>query len=65
MICKNCSKLAMLKANKKCKKCNLFVNNNLSVICDSCSTKNNICSICLKHVNLNNNIRKSCNCGRK
>ena len=54
MICSNCSKLAIKTANKKCKNCKLDVYDNLSLICNRCSSKDLVCSICLKKVYLNN-----------
>jgi hypothetical protein len=58
MICAECSKLAIKTGNKKCKNCKLDIYDNLSLICSKCSAKDLACSICLKKVYLNNNIKK-------
>ena len=50
MFCTNCLKLAILVTNKKCIKCNGTVLNNISVICESCSNSNKLCSVCLKKI---------------
>ncbi len=50
MTCSNCSKLSFMTANKECKKCKLAVHNNISIICDDCSQKQKMCSVCLKKI---------------
>lgn len=64
MLCFNCSRLSLGISSRKCKKCKTSINTKLEVICESCSKKDSVCSVCLKRINLNNPIR-SCNCGRK
>jgi len=65
MLCSNCLKLAFLHTRKTCHKCQGIILNSISVICESCATKDNICSVCLKKII--DNIRKpGCvRCGRK
>ena len=48
MLCASCSNLAFLQCNKKCNKCQGQVYNNVSVICEPCSSSEGICSVCLK-----------------
>lgn len=48
MFCETCSKLAILHSNSSCRNCKGAVYNNLSVICDVCSKRNNTCSACLR-----------------
>lgn len=48
MFCPNCSKLAILHTKKTCIRCQGEVFNNLSVLCETCSGTEKICSICLK-----------------
>ena len=72
MICPQCSKLVLKTANKICKNCKAEVHDNLSLICNLCSTRDMSCSICLKKVfNDTTHRRKTlgsggCNsCGRR
>lgn len=70
MFCHNCSKLAILNTNRICIRCQGSILDNLSCICDKCSQEQNICSICLKKLHLNQNTnqfvyRKGCqSCGK-
>lgn len=70
MLCANCSKLAILKTRRICIRCQGHILDNLSCICDRCSTEQNICSICLKKINLNiakngYSLRRGCRtCGK-
>lgn len=57
MLCPNCSKLAILYTNKRCLHCQSIVLQNISVICESCSTKNKKCSACLKNINNSQNTK--------
>lgn len=50
MYCLNCSKLVFLPLNKKCIKCQGIVKNNISVLCETCSSQEKICSSCLKKI---------------
>jgi len=50
MLCPNCSKLAILNTERTCLRCKGKILNNLSCICDRCSTEQNMCSICLKRL---------------
>lgn len=50
MFCDSCSKLSILNTSKKCMKCQGAVNNNISVICNACSEKNQSCSACFKKI---------------
>lgn len=66
MFCASCSKLAfMVNANRLCLRCNQHVNNNLSVLCESCSTQDSVCAVCLKKVNKNPQLVRACkSCGK-
>ncbi len=68
MFCQSCSSLSFLYTKKKCVRCTGEINNNLSIICDSCSLKDKACSVCLKKTdgfsNKNKNIG-NCRCGKK
>jgi hypothetical protein len=48
MLCNACSKLAFLNASRVCMRCKGSILNNLSVVCDNCSTLEKLCSVCLK-----------------
>ncbi len=48
MLCGNCSKLAFLNTNKNCIRCNGDVYNNISVLCETCSNTEKVCSVCIK-----------------
>lgn len=66
MLCVNCSKLAFLSLIKNCIKCHGTVNNNLSVLCESCSSSERQCSVCLKKIhNPAPPGYKGCGCGKK
>jgi len=72
MLCPNCSKLSMTYTTKICVRCQGSINNNLSCICDNCSTSESVCSICLKKItpagynpSLKNMFRGGCNSCRK
>lgn len=65
MLCPNCSKLAIIAANKKCLRCQGLILNNLSCICDNCSSNELMCSICLKKMAPNNTRKQTkfgCGC---
>lgn len=65
MLCTNCVKLAFVQSNKSCIRCQGNVNNNISVLCDSCSSSDKKCSVCLKKiVPVGTGQRRGCNCGR-
>ena len=55
MLCPTCSKLAVVYLNKKCIRCQGGVLQNISVICDTCSSREKQCSACLKKVDNNPN----------
>ena len=51
MFCANCSKLAMIPSAKKpCHRCQKDVTINLSVICEGCSFKDKVCTVCLRKI---------------
>lgn len=51
MLCPNCSKLVFLNTKRKCVRCQNEVLNNISVLCETCSNVDKICSVCLKKTN--------------
>lgn len=67
MFCDSCNQLSILSANKICVKCKSIVYNNLSVLCDVCSTTNKQCSICLKKIvsAQERNKNRGCGCGKR
>jgi len=63
MLCLTCSKLSVLSSKRICLRCKGGIYNNMSVVCDNCSNKEQLCSICLKKIfNSNNRIRPKSNC---
>lgn len=65
MFCPSCSKLALLSTKRICMRCGLSIFNNLSVICDKCSSDSKVCSICLKKIGIKKQ-HGGCNgCGAK
>ena len=50
MLCTTCSKLAILYTNKKCIKCQSDVYQNISTLCETCSSREKICSACLRKI---------------
>ena len=64
MLCSSCSKLALPQANKTCVKCKSVIYNNISILCELCSTKTKQCSVCLKNIVLSNR-SSGCGCGGK
>ena len=65
MLCSNCAKLAMLATKRRCHKCGLWILNNLYVICEECSEKEQVCAICLKKISGSvTNQFKNRGCGR-
>lgn len=67
MLCSNCSKLANVASNKKCIRCQGNINNNLSVICDFCSSTEKQCSVCIKKIITaeQRSAGRGCGCGKK
>lgn len=65
MLCYNCNSLSFLFTKKKCVKCQGEANTNLSVLCESCSSKNKVCAFCLKKIEPIRNKSGKCNCGSK
>lgn len=65
MLCPTCSKLLLLHTTKNCIKCQGLVLNNLSVLCDSCSTTEKQCAVCLKKVILSTKQPRDCGCKGK
>jgi hypothetical protein len=64
MLCVNCSKLLYNYSNNKCYQCKEIVGNDLSILCDKCSDKDNVCSCCLKK--MRNYLKSGCSaCGPK
>lgn len=64
MLCPTCSKLATVYTNKICIKCQLQINQNILVLCDSCSKQSRSCAACLKNIGPRNTI-KDCGCNKK
>lgn len=64
MLCPGCSKLAFSQSNKTCVRCKSIIHNNISVLCDLCSTKNKQCSACLKNL-VTQSRTPGCGCGGK
>lgn len=64
MICANCSKLAFLYCKKSCLRCQGQVVVNIAVICEVCSAKDNVCTICLKKIQ-GPTRPAGCGCGKK
>jgi len=68
MFCANCSKLSILYTSRICIRCNGIVLDNISVLCEQCSSSEGLCSACLKKINnqLNKLRYRGCNkCGSK
>jgi hypothetical protein len=67
MLCPSCSRLAILQASKTCIRCQLTINNNLSVLCDFCSSTEKQCSVCLKKIVTPEQraVGRGCGCGGK
>ncbi len=70
MLCPNCSKLAILHSTRQCVRCQGTVLNNISVLCESCSTNHKQCSVCLKKViseaeRAARAAKQGCKCGGK
>lgn len=59
MQCSECSKLSIQTGSKKCKNCKSDIYDNLSAICNKCSSRDLVCSICLKKVYVNLNAKPS------
>lgn len=65
MMCASCSKLAFLYTKKSCLRCQGEVVITIAVICEICSTKEQICSVCLKKIVNNPPRTGGCGCGKK
>lgn len=66
MLCSSCQKLAINIANKKCVRCKGLIQINIAVICDGCSSKEKLCSICLKKIMpVIKTKTNGCGCGKK
>lgn len=67
MICTNCLKLAYLKSNKACIRCQGNVLINIGILCEFCSNSEKKCAVCAKSIILNSErqLKKGCNCGSK
>ncbi len=65
MLCTSCSKLALLSVNKHCIKCQNVITNNLSILCDFCSSTEKQCAICLKKMQTASSRYRGCNCSGK
>jgi len=65
MLCPGCSKLALLNTNRTCISCHGAVYLNLCVLCESCSSTQRKCSICLKKIvsAAERNKGRGCGCG--
>jgi len=66
MFCTNCLKLSILHTLKKCSRCQNDVFNNISILCEPCSLRDNLCGACLKKlVNPATSTKRGCNgCGK-
>lgn len=65
-MCHKCSKLAFLATKRSCASCKKEVYNTISNICDDCSMRAGVCSVCKKNLFLNkkNNLLGGCkSCG--
>jgi hypothetical protein len=72
MLCPSCNKLVILNSKKKCIRCQGVVQQNIAILCESCSAVSKSCAICLRKIykNLDNPIYKNMgsgckSCGRK
>jgi hypothetical protein len=67
MLCPNCSKLAFIKANKTCIRCQGVITINIAVICEFCSKTEKKCAVCAKTIitEAARFAQRGCNCGRK
>jgi len=68
MICKTCSTLSFTFTTRRCVRCSGTSKTNLSILCDTCSNADGICSICLKKTDPNSQLKKEkrgCRCGSK
>lgn len=65
MLCANCSKLAFLYTKKNCSRCKGEVIITIAVLCEICSSKDKICSVCLKKIQNPRPAHMGCNCGHK
>ena|SRR5271157_1433910 len=50
MLCSSCSKLQILYTNKTCMKCQGNVQQNISILCEACSSTSKSCSACLRKI---------------
>lgn len=65
MMCSSCSRLAFLYTKKICIRCQGEVAVNIAVICEICSIKNKICSVCSKKIQNQPPRTGGCGCGKK
>jgi hypothetical protein len=66
MLCNTCSTLLLKYNQHKCIKCKEKIEINMYILCDECSKKDQVCSICLKHIVLNANKKQNgCRCQSK
>ncbi len=65
MMCIVCSKLAFLYTKKPCIRCKGDVIASISVICEMCSFKEKVCTVCLKKVQNPASQTGGCGCGKK
>ncbi len=67
MLCPSCSRLAFLQANKTCIRCQSSVSNNISILCEFCSSTERQCAVCLKKIITASQraIGRGCGCGGK
>jgi hypothetical protein len=64
-MCSGCSKLAFVYTKKTCHRCQGAVVVNIAVICELCSAKDHICTVCLKRIQNSPPRTKGCGCGKK
>ncbi len=65
MMCASCSKLAFLYTKKSCLRCKADVLVTIATICELCSTKDKVCSVCLKKIPTVTSKKGGCGCGKK
>ena len=65
MMCTNCSKLAFIYVKKACLRCQGEVAINIAVVCEICSAKNKICTVCSKKILPPVSKVGGCGCGKK
>jgi len=65
MICNSCSSLAVTHKTKNCLMCNSFIYISLCKLCETCSSRDGKCAICMKNMKINKPISNCNSCGKK